>query len=95
MTTDRKGAIAELATALAAVRLGVDVYRPIAEGGRYDLGFDATLGREGAVAQLGERQHGMLEATGSSPVGSTPQEVLGRMPGHAFGLASTSAPRIY
>ena len=37
--------------------------------------FDATLGREGAVAQLGERQHGMLEATGSSPVGSTPQGV--------------------
>jgi hypothetical protein len=32
--------------------------------------FGATLGTSGAVAQLGERQHGMLEATGSSPVGS-------------------------
>jgi hypothetical protein len=167
MTTDQKGAIAELAIALTAVRLGVDVYRPVAEGGRYDLifeiadrlwrvqckwaprlgdvvvvrcystrrhrtgllkriyapgeidafaaycpeldrcyflpyslfesrtsvhlrlapthnnqvvgvnwasqyEFDATLGHEGAVAQLGERQHGMLEATGSSPVGSIP-----------------------
>jgi PD-(D/E)XK endonuclease len=106
MTTDQKGAIAELAIALAAVRLGIDVYRPVAEGGRYDLifevdetlwrvqcsflpyslfrsrtqvslrlgptqnkqalgvnwasqyEFEATLGREGAVAQLGERRAG-------------------------------------
>jgi hypothetical protein len=33
--------------------------------------FAATLGPLGAVAQLGERQSGRLEATGSSPVGST------------------------
>ncbi len=39
MTTDQKGAIAELAIALAAVRLAVDVYRPLVEGGRYDLIF--------------------------------------------------------
>jgi PD-(D/E)XK endonuclease len=37
MTTDQKGAIAEAAIALAASRLGVDVYRPVAEGGRCDL----------------------------------------------------------
>ena len=36
-----------------------------------DYEFAATLGRRGAVAQLGERRHGMAEATGSSPVGST------------------------
>ena len=166
MTTDQKGGIAELAIALAATRLGVEVYRPVVEGGRYDLifavgsslmriqckwaplkrdvivvrcyssrrgprgllkriyepgeidafaaycaandtcyflpyelfsrrahvslrlhptrnnqstginwardfEFGATLCGVGAVAQLGERQHGMLEATGSSPVGST------------------------
>ena len=36
-----------------------------------DFDLAATLRRhQGAVAQLGERQHGMLEATGSSPVGS-------------------------
>ena len=37
---------------------------------QYD--FAATLGGQhlGAIAQLGERQHGMLEVTGSSPVGS-------------------------
>jgi hypothetical protein len=36
-----------------------------------DFEFAATLGAQGAVAQLGERRHGMAEATGSSPVGST------------------------
>ena len=35
-----------------------------------DYEFAATLGAQGAVAQLGERQRGTLEATGSSPVGS-------------------------
>jgi hypothetical protein len=35
-----------------------------------DYEFAATLGRSGAVAQLGERQSGTLEVTGSSPVGS-------------------------
>ena len=40
MTTDQKGAIAELAIQLAATRLGIDVYRPVAEGGRYDMIFD-------------------------------------------------------
>jgi PD-(D/E)XK endonuclease len=39
MTTDQKGGTAELAIALAAIRLGVDVYRPLVEGGRYDLVF--------------------------------------------------------
>ena len=166
MTTDQKGAIAETAIALAAMKLGVEVYRPVGEGGRCDLilgigpklvrvqckwassvketlvircytfrrtrtgwkkttysaeeidmigaysmeldrcflipvelvearptiqlrvaptrnnqklrinwaddfDFAATLRRhQGAVAQLGERQSGRLEATGSSPVGS-------------------------
>jgi hypothetical protein len=35
-----------------------------------DYEFEAKLPRVGAVAQLGERQRGTLEATGSSPVGS-------------------------
>jgi hypothetical protein len=164
LTTDQKGNIAELSIAAAAARLGIDVYRPVGEGGRYDLIFEmgdrlwriqckwaprrgdvivvrwyscrrnrgglvrhkyrvgeidaiaaycpdldrcyflpfvversevllrvgppknnqsegvnwardyefaAKLGAVGAVAQLGERQRGTLEATGSSPVGST------------------------
>ena len=165
LTTDQKGNIAELAIARAAIELGIDVYRPVGEGGRYDMIFEiddelwrvqckwaprdgevivlrcyscrrgrdglrrrkyapgevdafaayspdsgqcyflpyatfsqrsqivlrlgpsknnqqlginwardyefaARLGAKGAVAQLGERQRGTLEATGSSPVGS-------------------------
>src|SRR5438876_940388 len=37
MTTDQKGAIAEMAIALAATKLHIDVYRPVAEGGRCDM----------------------------------------------------------
>ena len=165
LTTDQKGNIAELAIAREAIALGIDVYRPIGEGGRYDgiielhgelwriqckwsprkgdvivlrcyscrrnrdglvrrkylpgevdafaaycpeidrcyflpysafagrsevflrlapsknnqaeginwakdYEFAATLGRPGAVAQLGERRRGTPKATGSSPVGS-------------------------
>lgn len=163
----RRANIAEQAIALAAIKLGIDVYRPFGEGGRYDFILDiggkltrvqckwaprqgevvvvrcysARRNRDGlvrriyiegeidayaayceeidrcfflpyvefvaqtqihlrlsgthnnqrlginwaddfdfaariraqigAVAQLGERRHGMAEATGSSPVGST------------------------
>jgi hypothetical protein len=34
LTTDQKGNIAETAITAAAVRLGVDVYRPVGEGVR-------------------------------------------------------------
>ena len=40
LTTDQKGAIAESAIAHAAIKLGVGVYKPMFEGGRYDLIFD-------------------------------------------------------
>jgi hypothetical protein len=39
MTTDQKGAIAEAAIALAAIKLGIGVFRPPADE-RYDLIFD-------------------------------------------------------
>jgi hypothetical protein len=39
LTTDQKGAIAETAIAHAATALGIEVYRPIAEGGRFDMIF--------------------------------------------------------
>jgi PD-(D/E)XK endonuclease len=45
MSTNRKGAIAETAISLAAMRAGIDVYRPIAEGGRFDLIFCLPDGR--------------------------------------------------
>jgi hypothetical protein len=40
LSTDQKGAVAELAIAYEATKLGVGVYRPVAEGGRYDLIFE-------------------------------------------------------
>jgi hypothetical protein len=44
LTTDQKGAIAELGIAFAATKLGIDVYRPLQEGGRYDLILDLAEG---------------------------------------------------
>ena len=46
LTTNQKGAIAEAAITKTAVELGVEVYRPAIEGGRYDMIFafeDGTL----------------------------------------------------
>lgn len=40
LTTDQKGAVAELAIAHAAAALGVGVFRPLTDGERYDLIFD-------------------------------------------------------
>jgi PD-(D/E)XK nuclease superfamily protein len=40
VTTDQKGAIAEACITALAIKLGIDVYKPVAEGGRYDLIFD-------------------------------------------------------
>jgi hypothetical protein len=41
-----------------------------------DFEFGATLGTQlGAIAQLGERVHGMHEVAGSSPAGSTSEAV--------------------
>ena len=44
LSTNQKGAIAETCITAAAVRLGMQVYRPVVEGGRYDLILD-TGGR--------------------------------------------------
>jgi hypothetical protein len=40
LSTDQKGSIAEAAIVFAATKAGIDVYRPLQEGGRYDLIFD-------------------------------------------------------
>ena len=39
LTTDQKGNIAEAAVTLQAIRLGIEVYRPQGEGGRFDMIF--------------------------------------------------------
>jgi hypothetical protein len=72
----QKGAAAEAKIAAAAIRLRLQVLRPVGEGGRYDLARRSTynLGDTmiwlGAIAQLGERRHGMAEVEGSSPSSS-------------------------
>jgi hypothetical protein len=43
LTTDQKGAVAELAIAHAAAELGVGVFKPLTDGERYDL--SSTYGR--------------------------------------------------
>lgn len=43
LSTDQKGAIAESSIAAAAIKLGVGVYKPLFEGGRCDLIFDAGV----------------------------------------------------
>jgi prevent-host-death family protein len=40
LTSNEKGNIAEAAIALEAIKLGIDVLKPVAEHGRYDLAFD-------------------------------------------------------
>ena len=48
LSTNQKGAIAETAIAHAAVKFGIDVYRPVSEGGRFDMIFafaDGSLSR--------------------------------------------------
>jgi prevent-host-death family protein len=40
LTSNDKGNIAEAAIALEAIKLGIDVLKPVAEHGRYDLLFD-------------------------------------------------------
>jgi hypothetical protein len=40
MSADQKGNVAEAAVVFAAVKLGIDVYRPVGEGGRCDLVLD-------------------------------------------------------
>jgi prevent-host-death family protein len=50
---------------------------PARNGQRAGLHFANEHLLSGAVAQLGERRHGMAEATGSSPVSSTPRTRAG------------------
>jgi prevent-host-death family protein len=40
LTSNDKGNVAEMAIALEATKLGVDVLKPLSEHGRYDLAFD-------------------------------------------------------
>jgi len=39
LSTNQKGALAEVAIAKRAIELEIEIYRPVAEGGRFDLIF--------------------------------------------------------
>jgi prevent-host-death family protein len=60
MTSNRKGAIAEAAIALEAIKLGIPVLKPVAEHGRYDLGLEV-----GDRILRVQCKWGALEADGS------------------------------
>ena len=63
---------------LVAGQYGVHLrLAPARNGQRAGLHFANQYLFSGAVAQLGERRHGMAEATGSSPVSSTSQATAG------------------
>ena len=56
-STDQKGSIAEAAIAFAAIKLGVDVYKPLNSGTRYDFIFDID-GRLSRVQCKWAARHG-------------------------------------
>jgi prevent-host-death family protein len=56
---------------------------PARNGQRARLNFAADYEFDGAVAQLGERRHGMAEVRGSSPLSSTPRDDHRAPPGAA------------
>ena len=58
MSTNHKGAIAETAIAHQAVRLGIEVYRPVAEGSRFDMIFVFPSGELSRVQCKWARIHG-------------------------------------
>ena len=65
LTTDQKGAIAESAIAHAALKLGIDVYRPVAEGGRYDMIFDVGLAAAARAVEVGSQARTTLSSSGA------------------------------
>jgi len=62
LTSNDKGNIAEAAIALEAVKLGIDVLKPVAEHGRYDLALELAAGCSESSAN-GDR---WIESSGSS-----------------------------
>jgi hypothetical protein len=81
MDTNRKGAIAEAEIEVAAIRLGIPVLKPVAEHGRYDLGFEIGdlktgefLHRIDVTEQGFEATRPLRHGVYSHGVGLTPDE---------------------
>src|SRR5947207_11521613 len=71
----------EMVARMRAVHLRLG---PTKNAQRAALKWAADYCLEGAVAQLGERRRGTPEATGSSPVSSTPQGTYESVGAHQF-----------
>jgi PD-(D/E)XK endonuclease len=63
LTNGRKGAIAEARIAAEAVKLGFDVYRPVAEGGRYDLIVDVGHRLLRVQCKWGARKNSVVDVS--------------------------------
>ena len=53
LSTDQKGSIAETAVAPSAIKLGIDVYKPLVDGTRADLVFDLGANLARVPVQVG------------------------------------------
>jgi hypothetical protein len=89
MSSNQKGAIAETAITLAALEAGIEVYRPIAEGGRFDLILALPSGDLSRVqCKWANLDHGAIvvrarscrRATEGCATGSTPPRRSTRSP---------------
>ena len=78
LTTDQKGTIAETAVVAHAVRLGIDVYRPVGEGGRYDMIFDLA-GRLTRVQCKWAVRHGEVVAVRCYSARRAPEGLIRRL----------------
>jgi hypothetical protein len=61
MNPSQWGAIAELAIALEATKLGIPVLRPVAEGGRYDMVFELHGQLLRVQCKIGRRRREVVE----------------------------------
>ena len=74
-----------LPPALVAGRAGIHLrLSPPRSGQRASIHFASEYEFPGAIAQLGERLHGMQEVAGSSPASSTPSPADTTVSAHAF-----------
>ncbi|MEA2412464.1 MAG: hypothetical protein QOC77_3025 [Thermoleophilaceae bacterium] len=60
MHPSQKGAVAEIAIALEATKLGIPVYRPVAEGGRTDMILDVGGRLQRVQCKWANRERGVV-----------------------------------
>ncbi len=63
LTSNDKGNIAEVAITLEAMKLGIEVLKPVAEHVRYDLAFDLGVIAFSESNASGRRSRGLMSST--------------------------------